>query len=102
MGTRDIWYAKLDRSKKIPLTAFLRAMGLNSNREIVDLYGNSTFMMNTFEKDETFGADDALEQLYEKLRPGEKATPENARNYLRAFDNRRYDLASVGAKSTRS
>ena len=98
MGTRDIWYAKLDRSKKIPLTAFLRAMGLNSNREIVDLYGNSTFMMNTFEKDETFGADDALEQLYEKLRPGEKATPENARNYLagRLFDNRRYDLASVG------
>ena len=97
-GTRDIWYAKMDRSKKIPLTAFLRAMGLNSNREIVDLYGNSTFMMNTFEKDETFGADDALEQLYEKLRPGEKATPENARNYLagRLFDNRRYDLASVG------
>lgn len=98
MGTRDIWYAKLDRSKKIPLTTFLRAMGLNSNREITDLFGTSTFMMNTFEKDETFGSDDALEQLYDKLRPGEKATPENARNYLagRLFDNRRYDLASVG------
>jgi len=98
MGTRDIWYAKLDRSKKIPLTTFLRAIGLNSNREITDLFGSSTFMMNTFDKDETFGSDDALEQLYEKLRPGEKATPENARNYLasRLFDNRRYDLASVG------
>jgi DNA-directed RNA polymerase subunit beta len=98
MGTRDIWYAKIDRSKKIPLTTFLRALGLNSNREIIDLFGNSRFMMNTFEKDETFGADDALEQLYDKLRPGEKATPEGARNYLasRLFDNRRYDLASVG------
>ncbi len=98
MGTRDIWYAKLDRSKKIPLTTFLRAMGLNTNRDIIDLYGNSRFMMNTFDKDETFGTDDALEQLYDKLRPGEKATPEGARNYLctRLFDNRRYDLASVG------
>ena len=55
-------------------------------------------MMNTFEKDETFGSDDALEQLYDKLRPGEKANPEGARNYLasRLFEVRRYDLASVG------
>ena len=98
MGSKDIWYAKLDRSKKIPLTTFLRAMGLNSNKDIVELYGNSRFMMNTFEKDETFGSDDALEQLYDKLRPGEKANPEGARNYLasRLFEVRRYDLASVG------
>jgi DNA-directed RNA polymerase subunit beta len=98
MGTKDIWYAKLDRSKKIPLTTFLRAMGLNTNKDIIELYGTSSLLMNTFEKDETFGTDDALEQLYDKLRPGEKATPENARNYLssRLFDNRRYDLASVG------
>ena len=98
MGSKDIWYAKLDRSKKIPLTTFLRAMGLNSNKDIIDLYGNSRFMMNTFEKDETFGSDDALEQLYDKLRPGEKANPEGARNYLasRLFEVRRYDLASVG------
>ena len=98
MGSKDIWYAKLDRSKKIPLTTFLRAMGLNSNKDIVELYGTSRFMMNTFEKDETFGSDDALEQLYDKLRPGEKANPEGARNYLasRLFEVRRYDLASVG------
>lgn len=98
MGSKEIWYAKLDRSKKIPLTTFLRAMGLNSNKDIIDLFGNSAFMMNTFEKDETFGSDDALEQLYDKLRPGEKANPEGARNYLasRLFETRRYDLASVG------
>ena len=98
MGTKDIWYAKLDRSKKIPLTTFLRAMGLNTNKEIMDLFGSNQFMLNTFDRDETFGSDDALEQLYDKLRPGEKATPEGARNYLgsRLFDTRRYDLASVG------
>ncbi len=82
MGSKDIWYAKLDRSKKIPLTTFLRAMGLNSNKDITELFGSSRYMMNTFEKDETFGSDDALEQLYDKLRPGEKANPEGARNYL--------------------
>ena len=98
MGSRDIWYAKLDRSKKIPLTTFLRAMGLNSNRDIINLYGKNRFLMNTFEKDEALGSDDALESLYEKLRPGEKANPEGARNYLasRLFEVRRYDLASVG------
>ena len=98
MGSRDIWYAKLDRSKKIPLTTFLRAVGLNSNKEITKLFGNSQFMKNTFEKDEAFGSDDALEQLYDKLKPGEKSTPDGARNYLanHLFDTRRYDLASVG------
>ena len=98
MGTKNIWYAKLDRSKKIPLTTFLRAMGLNSNRDISSLYGKSTFLQNTFDKDDTFGSDDALEQLYDKLRPGEKSTPDGARSYLcgRLFDGRRYDLASVG------
>ncbi|MFA6627088.1 MAG: DNA-directed RNA polymerase subunit beta, partial [Bacilli bacterium] len=97
-GTKNIWYAKLDRSKKIPLTTFLRAMGLNSNRDIINLFGRNQFLENTFSKDDTFGSDDALEQLYDKLRPGEKSTPEQARVYLagRLFDNRRYDLASVG------
>lgn len=97
-GTRNIWYAKLDRSKKIPLTTFLRAMGLNSNRDIINLYGTSEFLQNTLFKDDAFGSDDALEQLYDKLRPGEKSTPDGARTYIsgRLFDTRRYDLASVG------
>ena len=98
MGSRDIWYAKLDRSKKIPLTTFLRAVGLNSNKEITKLFGTCQFMKNTFEKDDTFGSDDALEELYDKLKPGEKSTPDGARNYLanHLFDTRRYDLANVG------
>ena len=101
MGSKDIWYAKLDRSKKIPLTTFLRAIGLNTNEDIWDLYApdcNNPFLDHTFEKDDAFGSDDALEQLYDKLRPGEKANPEGARNFLasRLFEARRYDLASVG------
>jgi DNA-directed RNA polymerase subunit beta len=76
-------------------------MGLNTNTEILELYDPykyRVYLNNTLERDETFGTDDALEQLYDKLRPGEKATPEGARNYLgsRLFDTRRYDLASVG------
>ena len=97
-GSKDIWYAKLDRSKKICLTTFLRAIGLNSNRDITKLFGTSRYLQNTFLKDLSLGSDDALEELYEKIRPGEKANPESARNYLasRLFDNRRYDLANVG------
>ena len=98
LGSKDIWYAKLDRSKKIPFVTFLRAMGLNTNQDIINLYGHNQNMKNTFEKDETFGTDDALERLYDCLRPGENATPEGARNYIgsRLFETRRYDLASVG------
>ena len=97
-GSKDIWYAKLDKSKKIHLTTFLRALGLGKNRDITNLFGTNKYLQATFFKDEAFGPDDALEFLYEKLRPGEKASPDNARNYLasRLFDNRRYDLASVG------
>jgi DNA-directed RNA polymerase subunit beta len=97
-GTKDIWYAKLDRSKKTPLTTFLRAMGIASNAEIRRIFGEGMFWENTFDKDDTFGSDDALSELYEKLRPGEKSTAEGARNFLanRLFDTRRYDLANVG------
>jgi len=97
-GTKDIWYAKLDRSKKTPLTTFLRAMGIASNAEIRKIFGEGVFWDNTFNKDDTFGSDDALSELYEKLRPGEKSTAEGARNFLatRLFDTRRYDLANVG------
>ena len=101
MGSKDIWYAKLDRSKKIPLTTFLRAIGLNSNDDILDLYdpsGSNHYLSNTLNKDDSFGSDDALKQLYDRLRPGENANPDGARNFLasRLFESRRYDLASVG------
>ena len=97
-GGKDLWFAKLDRSKKIYLTTFLRALGLRSKKYITTLYGDNKYFQATFKKDETLGTDDALEQLYGKLRPGETAKPEDARRYIgsRLFENRRYDLASVG------
>jgi DNA-directed RNA polymerase subunit beta len=72
LGSKDIWYAKLDRSKKIPLSTFIRALGIGSNADIVALFGESEFMTNTFAKDSTFGQDDGVRELYDKLRPGEK------------------------------
>ena len=98
LGTRDIWYAKLDRSKKIPLTTFIRALGVKSNKEIENLFGRSEFMENTFAKDQSFGEDDAIRELYDKLRPGEKTSADTARKFIasRLFDVRRYDLARVG------
>ena len=98
LGTKDIWYAKLDRSKKIPLSTFIRALGVKSNKEIISLFGDSEFMQNTFEKDQSFGEDDAIRELYDKLRPGEKTGADTARKFIasRLFDVRRYDLARVG------
>jgi DNA-directed RNA polymerase subunit beta len=98
LGTKDIWYAKLDRSKKIPLSTFIRALGVGSNTEIVKLFGESKFMTNTFAKDSTFGEDDGVKELYDKLRPGEKTSADTARKFIasRLFDVRRYDLADVG------
>ena len=98
LGNKEIWYAKLDRSKKIPLTTFLRAIGLNKYREICELFGHNAYLEYTFYKDEAFGTDDALMKLYDRLRPGEKSTADGARNYIasRLFDTKRYDLASVG------
>ena len=98
LGSKDIWYAKFDRSKKIPLTSFIRALGINSNARIIDLFGEHDFLFNTFLKDQTFGEDDAIKELYDKLRPGEKTSAETARKFIasRIFEVRRYDLASVG------
>ena len=98
LGNKDIWYAKFDRQKKLPLTTFLRAIGLNKNSEIKELFGNSEFLRNTLGKDESFGTDDALEKLYDRVRPGEKSSAEGARSFLasRLFNPRSYDLASVG------
>ena len=98
LGNKDIWYAKVDRSKKIPLITFLRAIGLSRNGDIKEMFGTSEYLENTFKKDDSFGTDDALAALYDRVRPGEKSTPEGARNFLasRLFDTKRYDLASVG------
>ena len=110
MGTKNIWYAKLDRSKKVPLTTFIRALGVANADEIKSLFlgtdseaGNIPqnlvkYFDNTFEKDFSFGEDDAIKELYDKLKPGEKVSADKARTSIagRLFEVRRYDLASVG------
>jgi DNA-directed RNA polymerase subunit beta len=95
---RDVLYIRIDRTRKVPLTTFLRAIGLSSNEEITGLFGESAFLDNTFDKDSTQNTDEALIEIYEKLRPGEPATLESAKNQLvtQFFDRFRYDLAKVG------
>ncbi len=95
---RDVLYIRIDRTRKVPLTTFLRAVGLSSNEDIIGLFGENQFLSNTLEKDSTKNTDEALIEIYEKLRPGEPATLESAKNQLTTqfFDRFRYDLAKVG------
>ena len=98
MGSKNVWYGKLDRSKKIPLTTVLRAYGLSTNKQITDLFGDSEYMQATFEKDITVNSEEAAIEVYAKLRQGEKVPADGARGLIiqRLFDDRRYDLQKVG------
>ena len=95
---KDIIYVRIDRTRKIPVTVLLRALGFGSNAEILDLLGDDEYIRNTLERDNTDSPEKALIEIYERLRPGEPPTLENARNLLiaRFFDPKRYDLAAVG------
>ncbi len=95
---RDVIYVRIDRTRKVPITTFLRALGLSSNEDIVAVFGENDYLTNTFEKDSTKNTDEALIDIFEKLRPGEPATLDSAKNQLitRFFDHFRYDLAKVG------
>ena len=94
----DVIYARVDRTRKLPATVLLRALGLSSNEEIISLFGEHPFVMATLEKDTTNNRDEALIEIYKKLRPGEPPTLENATQLIEStfFDNKRYDLAGVG------
>ena len=94
----DVIYARVDRTRKLPATVLLRALGLSSNEEILKVFGEHPFVLATLEKDTTNNREEALIEIYKKLRPGEPPTLENATQLIEAtfFDNRRYDLASVG------
>ena len=94
----DVIYARVDRTRKLPATVLLRALGLSSNEEIIKVFGEHPFVLSTLEKDTTNNREEALIEIYKKLRPGEPPTLENATQLIEAtfFDNRRYDLASVG------
>ena len=95
---RDVVYVRIDRTRKMPITVLLRALGLNTDQEILDLFGDNEYLRNTLEKDNIETAEKALLEIYERLRPGEPPTVENAKSLLvsRFFDPKRYDLAYVG------
>ncbi|HDF7778913.1 TPA: DNA-directed RNA polymerase subunit beta [Staphylococcus aureus] len=99
---KDVVYVRIDRTRKLPLTVLLRALGFSSDQEIVDLLGDNEYLRNTLEKDGTENTEQALLEIYERLRPGEPPTVENAKSllYSRFFDPKRYDLASVGRYKT--
>ena len=98
MDARDIMYVRIDRTRKVPITTFLRALGLSSDEDIYEVFGENDYLVNTIEKDSTRNTDEALIEIYEKLRPGEPATLDSSKNQLvtRFFDRFRYDLAKVG------
>ena len=98
MGSKDLLYAKVDRSKKIYLSTMIKALGFSTRKQIVDLFGDHEYLENTFEKDLTQNAEEAMKEVYAKIRQGETATIEGARSFFvsRLFDEKRYDLASVG------
>ena len=95
---RDVLYVRIDRTRKVTVTTFLRALGLSSDDDIISLFGDNDYIKNTLEKDSTNNTDEALIEIYEKLRPGEPATLDSSKNQLitRFFDRFRYDLAKVG------
>jgi DNA-directed RNA polymerase subunit beta len=100
---KDISYVRIDRTRKIPLTVLVRALGFGSDDTIFEIFGDSDSLRNTIEKDLHKNASDSrteegLKDIYERLRPGEPKTADSSRNLLNArfFDPRRYDLAAVG------
>ncbi len=95
---RDVLYVRIDRTRKVTLTTLLRAFGLSSDEDIFNMFGEDDYLKNTIAKDSTKNTDEALIEIYEKLRPGEPATLDSSKNQIitRFFDEFRYDLAKVG------
>ncbi|MFB5029593.1 MAG: DNA-directed RNA polymerase subunit beta [Candidatus Phytoplasma pruni] len=97
-SNKDFLYAKLDRSKKIPLTKFIHTLGFNSREEIENVFGKNELLDLSFQKDEESNSSDAIVELYSKLHQGEKVPANAAREFIRTrlFDRKKYDLSSVG------
>ena len=95
---RDVLYVRIDRTRKVTLTTLLRAFGLSSDDDIFKMFGEDEYLKNTIAKDSTKNTDEALIEIYEKLRPGEPVTLDSSKNQIitRFFDEFRYDLAKVG------
>ncbi|MBR5015631.1 MAG: DNA-directed RNA polymerase subunit beta, partial [Clostridia bacterium] len=94
----DLFYVRIDKNRKLYITTFIRALGLGTNQEILDFFGADERIMATLEKDTTKNAEEALLEVYKKLRPGEPPTLETAQAHLDGlfFDAHRYDLSRVG------
>ncbi len=96
--SNDVFSIRIDRTRKLPVTVFLRAMGLGSNADILSMFGEDIKLKATLEKDPTTNMDEGLLEIYKRLRPGEPLNVENAQSllYNMFFDPKRYDLAKVG------
>ena len=96
--SNDVFSVRIDRTRKLPVTVLLRAMGLGSNAEILDVFGEDIRLLATFEKDTTESREEGLLEIYKRLRPGEPLNVENAESLIMNmfFDPKRYDLAKVG------
>ena len=94
----DVMYARIDKNRKIPMTAFLRSLGVETNEQIIELLGESDRLLSTLEKDTTSNRDEALLEVYKKLRPGEPFTVDGALSHIYNlfFEPRRYDISRVG------
>ncbi|MBO4476785.1 MAG: DNA-directed RNA polymerase subunit beta [Lachnospiraceae bacterium] len=96
--SNDVFYVRVDRTRKVPVTVFLRALGVGTNEEILEMFGPEPKLLATFEKDPSDSRERGLLELYKKIRPGEPLSVDSADSLLRGmlFDVRRYDLAKVG------
>ena len=98
MDSNEVLYVRVDRTRKVPITVLLRALGYGTNGQLLELMGEDEKILRTFEKDNTENQNEALIEIYKRLRPGEPPTVENAKSLLESlfFDAKRYDLAHVG------
>ena len=96
--SNDIFYVRVDRTRKVPVTVLIRALGFGTNAEITDLFGEEPKLLASFEKDTSDNYQDGLLELYKKIRPGEPLSVESAESLITSmfFDSRRYNLAKVG------
>ena len=96
--SNDVFYVRVDRTRKVPITVLIRALGIGTNQEIIDLFGEEPKIIASFGKDVSTNYQEGLLELYKKIRPGEPLSVESAESLIMAmfFDPRRYDLAKVG------
>ncbi len=96
--SNDVFYVRVDRTRKVPITVFIRSLGIGTNEEIIELFGEEPKLLASFEKDPSRSYEEGLLELYKKIRPGEPLAVESAESLINSmfFDVRRYDLAKVG------